>query len=247
MELINISNINVGEDLIQTVNARDLHTFLGVGKDFSNWIKDRIEMYGFTENVDYIISEILSSPNLASTKARPQLKKEYYVSLDMAKELSMVDRGEKGKEIRKYFLKCEKIAKESLHRAQSLPTTFVEALEMLVESEKKKIELNNKLNESKPKVEFFDAVVESELVHSLSESAKLLGTGRTRFVKFLKAYGYIGKDKTPKQQYIEAGYMDVKFTRWDTGVDIKVQVRPFITGKGLVYFRKKLKEMTENE
>ena len=242
MELINISNINVGEDLIQTVNARDLHTFLGVGKDFSNWIKDRIEMYGFAENVDYLVF----SPNLGNNqKGRPV--KEYHVSLDMAKELSMVDRGEKGKEIRKYFLKCEKIAKESLHRVQSLPTTFVEALEMLVESEKKKIELNNKLNESKPKVEFFDAVVESELVHSLSESAKLLGTGRTRFVKFLKAYGYIGKDKTPKQQYIEAGYMDVKFTRWDTGVDIKVQVRPFITGKGLVYFRKKLKEMTENE
>lgn len=242
MELINISNINVGEDLIQTVNARDLHTFLGVGKDFSTWIKDRIEMYGFAENVDYLVF----SPNLGNNqKGRPV--KEYHVSLDMAKELSMVDRGEKGKEIRKYFLKCEKIAKESLHRVQSLPTTFVEALEMLVESEKKKIELNNKLNESKPKVEFFDAVVESELVHSLSESAKLLGTGRTRFVKFLKAYGYIGKDKTPKQQYIEAGYMDVKFTRWDTGVDIKVQVRPFITGKGLVYFRKKLKEMTENE
>lgn len=242
MELINISNINVGEDLIQTVNARDLHTFLGVGKDFSTWIKDRIEMYGFAENVDYLVF----SPNLGNNqKGRPV--KEYHVSLDMAKELSMVDRGEKGKEIRKYFLKCEKIAKESLHRVQSLPTTFVEALEMLVESEKKKIELNNKLNESKPKVEFFDAVVESELVHSLSESAKLLGTGRTRFVKFLKAYGYIGKDKTPKQQYIEAGYMDVKFTRRDTGVDIKVQVRPFITGKGLVYFRKKLKEMAENE
>lgn len=242
MELINISNINVGEDLIQTVNARDLHTFLGVGKDFSTWIKDRIEMYGFAENVDYLVF----SPNLGNNqKGRPV--KEYHVSLDMAKELSMVDRGEKGKEIRKYFLKCEKIAKESLHRVQSLPTPFVKALEMLVKSEKKKIELNNKLNESKPKVEFFDAVVESELVHSLSESAKLLGAGRTRFVKFLKAYGYIGKDKTPKQQYIEAGYMDVKFTRWDTGVDIKVQVRPFITGKGLVYFRKKLKEMTENE
>lgn len=242
MELINISNINVGEDLIQTVNARDLHTFLGVGKDFSTWIKDRIEMYGFAENVDYLVF----SPNLGNNqKGRPV--KEYHVSLDMAKELSMVDRGEKGKEIRKYFLKCEKIAKESLHRVQSSPTTFVKALEMLVKSEKKKIELNNKLNESKPKVEFFDAVVESELVHSLSESAKLLGAGRTRFVKFLKAYGYIGKDKTPKQQYIEAGYMDVKFTRWDTGVDIKVQVRPFITGKGLVYFRKKLKEMTENE
>lgn len=242
MELINISNTSLGEDLIQTVNARDLHTFLGVGKDFSAWIKDRIEMYGFAENVDYLVF----SPNLGNNqKGRPT--KEYHVSLDMAKELSMVDRGEKGKEIRKYFLKCEKIAKESLHRVQSLPTTFVEALEMLVESEKKKIELNNKLNESKPKVEFFNAVVESELVHSLSESAKLLGTGRTRFVKFLKAYGYIGKDKTPKQQYIEAGYMDVKFTRLDTGVDIKVQVRPFITGKGLVYFRKKLKEMTENE
>ena len=112
---------------------------------------------------------------------------------------------------------------------------------MLVESEKKKIELNNKLNESKPKVEFFDAVVESELVHSLSESAKLLGTGRTRFVKFLKAYGYIGKDKTPKQQYIEAGYMDVKFTRRDTGVDIKVQVKTIHYRKRVGVFSQEIK------
>ena len=100
MELTNVtgtpvvlSSKLVGEEVIQTVNARELHTYLGVGKDFSNWIKDRIEAYGFTEGQDYILT-------LAKIGVRSNVtQKDYFVSIDMAKELSMVDRGEKGKEI----------------------------------------------------------------------------------------------------------------------------------------------------
>jgi len=97
---------NIGGTEIQTVNARDIHEFLQVGKDFSNWIKDRIEQYGFVENQDYIVIA-----NFGDNPQGGRPSKEYHVSLDMGKELSMVDRGERGKMVRKYFLECEKKAK----------------------------------------------------------------------------------------------------------------------------------------
>ena len=242
MELTNVSgtpvvlsNTLVGDEVIQTVNGRELHTYLGVGKQFSHWIQDRIEAYGFTDGVDFITLK----PNLAKTSGgRPTL--EYYVSIDMAKELSMVDRGEKGKEVRKYFLNCEKSLKESLQRAPALPANFVEALEMLVVSEKQKIALLSKVESDKPKVDFFNAVVESDLCHDLARAAKTLGTGRTRLAKFLREQGYMDKNNNPKQRFIEAGLMDVAFSKFNTGYDIITTPKPFITNKGLTYFSKKL-------
>lgn len=103
---------------VKTVNARELHAFLKVGRDFSNWIKDRIAEYGFVDGVDFTIVDTLSSPNLASTseshlyrrsaaKARQQRMKEYAISLNMAKELAMVERNEEGRRARRYFIDCE--------------------------------------------------------------------------------------------------------------------------------------------
>ncbi|WP_421186163.1 antA/AntB antirepressor family protein [Aeromonas enteropelogenes] len=103
---------------VKTVNARELHAFLTMGRDFSNWIKDRIAEYGFVDGVDFTTVEILSSPNLASTKeshpyqrnaakARPQRIKEYALSLNMAKELAMVERSDEGRRARRYFIDCE--------------------------------------------------------------------------------------------------------------------------------------------
>ncbi len=89
------------------VNARDLHAFLDVGRDFSNWIKSRIRDYQFLENADYIEF----SPKLAKTSifgGRPKM--EYHISLDMAKELAMVERNDKGRLARRYFIDVEKRA-----------------------------------------------------------------------------------------------------------------------------------------
>src|SRR5574343_580248 len=79
---------NVSGETTQLVNARELHAFLDVGKDFTTWIKDRINQYGFIENQDYVCIEVLSSPKSVSAKARPQKLTEYHITLDMAKELS---------------------------------------------------------------------------------------------------------------------------------------------------------------
>jgi phage anti-repressor protein len=88
---------------IQLVDARTLHTFLEVGKDFSNWIKDRIKQYDFQENEDYLrVAKIGDGVNQGFQPI------DYHLNLDMAKELSMVERNEKGKQARRYFIECEK-------------------------------------------------------------------------------------------------------------------------------------------
>ena len=97
-----------GQQGIQTVSARDLHGFLEVGKDFSNWIKDRIRGFGFQEGQDFVSVAGLSSPNLASSKSRPQATTEYFLTLDMAKELAMVERNDRGRQARRYFIACER-------------------------------------------------------------------------------------------------------------------------------------------
>ncbi|MFS1583842.1 MAG: antA/AntB antirepressor family protein, partial [Candidatus Arsenophonus phytopathogenicus] len=79
--LINIETKNVNGGLIQTVNARDLHAFLESKQKFADWIKDRIQQYGFIESQDFIVI-LGKTPN----GGRPA--KEYHISLDMAKELS---------------------------------------------------------------------------------------------------------------------------------------------------------------
>lgn len=82
--LIKLSAAAVGGQQVETVNARELHAYLENGDHFSTWIKDRIEQYNFIENQDFVT---FSAP---AEKGRPRV--EYAVTLDMAKELSMVER-----------------------------------------------------------------------------------------------------------------------------------------------------------
>lgn len=90
-QLIPVFEGTISNEPTLLVNARDLHGFLEVGKDFSNWIRARLNEYGFVENLDYI----LFSPNLAKTLGRR--RKDYHLTLDTAKELAMVERNEKGR------------------------------------------------------------------------------------------------------------------------------------------------------
>jgi len=89
----------------KAVNARELHAFLESKQEFANWIKGRIEKYGFVENQDYS-----SFDNIVKRENGATVRKEYALSLDMAKELSMVENNEKGRLARKYFIECEKVA-----------------------------------------------------------------------------------------------------------------------------------------
>ncbi|WP_428562330.1 MAG: antA/AntB antirepressor family protein [Solidesulfovibrio sp. DCME] len=139
-DVIPVQTGKIGGEEIQTVNARELHTFLEVGKDFSNWIKDRIEEYGFIEGQDFVkISNDSTSPNLANAKS---LKKngwsrdriDYHLSLDMAKELAMVERNDKGRQARRYFIACEKKLQEVKLSAGAAALARVEGVEKTIQA-----------------------------------------------------------------------------------------------------------------
>ena len=97
--LIAVFNGTIANQLVQLTNARSLYEFLGSDRQFANWITDRISDYGFVQDEDYIIVT-------ERTNGRP--RKEYHITLDMGKELAMVERNEKGRQIRKYFIECER-------------------------------------------------------------------------------------------------------------------------------------------
>src|SRR5690606_23355924 len=102
-EIITIAQGSIGGQAVQTVSARELHAYLEVGKDFSNWIKDRIDQYDFVENQDFVVFA-----NSGDNPKGGRPAKEYALTIDMAKELSMVERNEKGKQARQYFIECER-------------------------------------------------------------------------------------------------------------------------------------------
>ncbi|WP_438333854.1 antA/AntB antirepressor family protein [Edwardsiella tarda] len=97
----------IGERETNIVSARALHGALGVGRDFTSWVKGRIGQYGFVASVDYIAVENLSSPKRGSAKSRQQIEHDYFLTLNTAKELAMVERSEQGRAIRRYFIQCE--------------------------------------------------------------------------------------------------------------------------------------------
>lgn len=142
-------------DGIQAVMGRDLHKFLEVGRDYTNWFKQMVG-YGFIEGQDF-------TPDLAkSTGGRPRA--DHIVSLDMAKEISMIQRTDKGKQARQYFIECERRAKDP---AQLSPEELMARAIKVADSTIKELEAKTAdqalaLEAAKPKVEYYDHCVSIE-------------------------------------------------------------------------------------
>ncbi|MEF88368.1 phage antirepressor Ant [Campylobacter coli] len=120
---------------INSANAREIFYYLNSLQDYSNWIKNRINQYDFIENQDYIIE-------LVYTKGRP--RKEYYVTLDMAKELCMVENNEKGRQARRYFIECEKRLK-NLEQEKMQKLAFHQSLGYKSQLKQQKEKYENKI------------------------------------------------------------------------------------------------------
>ncbi|EAQ6132280.1 phage antirepressor Ant [Salmonella enterica] len=114
-QLIPVFNGSISDETRLLVNARDLHEFLSVGKVFANWIKERIDDYGFVENQDFIIFAGIGKNTVG------RRRKDYHLTLDTAKELAMVERNEKGRQIRRYFIECEKQLRQQQIQLQLPP------------------------------------------------------------------------------------------------------------------------------
>lgn len=120
-QLIPVFSGTINNEPTLLCNARDLHEFLEVGKDFSTWIRTRITEYGFVENQDFIL---LPKNGEQKIGRGGHNRKDYHLALDTAKELAMVERNEKGRQIRRYFIECEK----QLRQPVSIPKPLIHTI-----------------------------------------------------------------------------------------------------------------------
>ncbi len=237
-EIIPVSVEKIGDQTIQTVNARALHTFLDVGKVFAAWIQERIEKFDFVENQDFaVFSEFGNNPN----GGRPA--KEYAISLDMAKELAMVENNERGRQVRRYFIAVEKQFKAQAIPDLSDPAALRNALLAYTE---RVIALENTVKEQAPKVLAFDRLDDAAGSMCITDAAKTLKIGPKQLFTTLDRMGWIyrrGRDWVGDQKQLDCGRLEHKIvTFWTekTGTKIKTHVR--VTAKGLQYLAKKIAE-----
>lgn len=202
-ELIKIDN----RDGKETCNARELHTFLKSKQDFSNWIKNRVNKYGFIENNDYIRIEGLSTINVSSSKARSQKTIEYYLTLDMAKELSMVENNEKGKEARRYFIACENTLKENKVKIPDFNNPALAARAWADEYEKKQL-LQTRLDIVEPKAALADQALRDKTEHySITDAGKHLGINQKLMFQVIRDHGLLTQKRLPTQKALNYGVL----------------------------------------
>ena len=219
--------INYEADRI-TLSVRELHSFLELTERFGNWF-ERMKQYGFIENQDYIGRKTFN------TLAHQELQ-DYEISLDMAKEIAMIQRNEKGRQARQYFIEVEK-------KWNSPEYVMNRALE-ISRQQVEKLMLENK--ELKPKAEFFDAVADSKNAIQMSEVAKVLnypGYGRNRLFEFLREKKVLMPNNQPYQKYVDCGYFRVveqKYTK--PNGDIAINIKTLVYQKGVNYIRKLLEK-----
>lgn len=136
------------------------------------------------------------------------------------------------------------------YRSGKLQKTVVElskleALQMAIESEEARLELEHKVVELEPKAEFHDRVVVSEDAISVAQAAKSIGTGRNRLMAFMREIGWVSKRNEPYQSIIEQGLMNVKISKFEHPEQgLKESITPIITGKGLAKLQKLYRQRT---
>jgi len=223
-------------DLVQTINARELHEFLGVRTAFKDWISRRISEFGFKDGQDFC--SFLSE----TTGGRPST--EYALTLDMGKELSMVERNEKGKQARLYFIDCERKARSyAVDPMQALSDPTVLRGLLLGYSEKVTA-LEGKVTEMAPQVQAFARIAVGNGSFSITEAAKDLQVKPHELFKWLRSHGWIYRragsaSDLGYQDKVSTGYLEHKVTtvaRTDGSEKYVTQVR--ITPKGMARLAK---------
>ena len=233
-ELINVT-LNDNHEPI--VSGRQLHEALDVKTKYADWFNRMID-YGFAENQDFLLLK-----NEQQTGRGGHNRVDHIIKLDMAKEIAMIQRTERGKQVRQYFIQVEK-------DFNSPEKIMARALLM---ADQKVHKLEAKIEADRPKVLFAEAVSASHTSILVGELAKLLkqngvDMGANRLFNWLRAHGYLikrnGRDwNMPTQKSVEMGLIRVKETSI-THADghITVSKTPLVTGKGQQYFINKFLE-----
>ena len=214
------------------VNARNLHTYMSVARDFSTWMKALIKKYGFVEGLDFTNHKNVVGKNIQI---------DYVLTTDMAKEICMVQNNVKGRLARQYFIEVEKRAR-TLFNSQPKELSRLELIDMARDSEIRALELETKLEKAQPALEFTAQVKNSSQTNTCRNAAKLINQRPNKLCQWLLKDGYTydsSQGRTVKQQYIDMGILEVKKVQ-DRNDDSKFRNQIFVTNKGLAYFSKKL-------
>ena len=219
-----------------TVSARDLYDVVSAEggttgtERFSKWF-ERYSAYGFEEGIDF------STPN---KKVRVQIEgnreverevEDYDLSVEMAKQVCMLQRTEKGKQCRRYFIDLEKAwntPDQVMARALRLADKTIDGLK-------------NQIIEQKPKVEFFDQVGSSKSALPMDQVAKMLnaGIGRNKLFEVLREGKVLDRSNVPYQEFVDRGYFRVieqKYTK-PTG-ETQINIKTLVYQRGIDYIRK---------
>ncbi|GLO69628.1 hypothetical protein MACH17_11450 [Phaeobacter inhibens] len=235
---------NINGENIPTANARDLHAFLEVGKDFSSWFSERVKQYGFEVGRDFV--EVFPNSGEKASRGRPS--REYHISLDMAKELSMVERTSKGKEARQYFIEMERRAKEAAAKPQMIDLDDPDQLVPLLANYAQRTKIAEaQVSALTPKAQAYDRLDASEGNLSVRPASKVLGYPEKKLTKWMEVNGWAFRQsgKGSLQAYSQRrkdGFLDHKLRHFQdprTGED-KVDATLVITPKGLARLAKVL-------
>ena len=188
-QLIPLHSQTIDGNAVETVSARTLHAFLGSKRQFTDWIKKRIGDYDFVENQDFVCVSQKNETQRADGQIGVSVSNEYFVSVGMAKELAMVENNDKGSQARKYFIECEKRLKGSMTRL-----SYAQALRAYADEVEAREKLEQQLALAEPKVEYFDALVNRNLLLNFTTVAKELGVKRKVLIGYLLENNYIYRD-----------------------------------------------------
>lgn len=229
-----IVNLHEQEDGSVAVMGRDLHEFLEIGTRYDIWF-NRMTEYGFEENVDYgmvVQKRTTNNPKNPFTEYV-----DHIMTIDMAKEVSMIQRNEKGKQARRYFVEIEK--------AWNSPEMVMKrALQF---ADRKIIDLQEQIALDKPKVLFADAVSASHTSILVGDLAKLLrqngvDIGQNRLFSWLRENGFLINRKgdswnSPTQYSMDMELFEVKErTHQEPDGSVRITRTTKVTGKGQQYF-----------
>jgi len=213
-----------------TISARNLHEFLEVKTNFRDWFP-RMTEYGLEEGDDF---NPLKNERVQIEGNREVTREiqDYQLTLDAAKEIAMIQRNEKGKQARKYFIQVEKQWNDPqaiIARALKLANNKIE--ELLTQRE-----------DDKPKIEFYDEFAESKNAVEMSKAAKVLnipGIGRTKLFQILRDEHILRSNNEPYQRFIDNGHFRVAINSFQHPSGDRIQyTKTLVLPRGLNHIRK---------
>ena len=241
---LNIAQSEIGNEVVDSINARDLHIQLWSKQKFSDWIKNRIETYHFEEWLDF--HKIM--------KPQQNNKIDYILTLDTAKEIAMVENNEAGKQIRKYLIEVEKRYRQNdiiwnkpidlqtkaiqmLVRSWIMYQKEINEMKLILENQNQEIKTlqnNQKILELKNTQDTKEQIL--ILDYTIWELAKEVWVSRNKLFEWLRFNRFLNKDNTPRKNYLWKYFIQKK-VRYRRGSWTWLYLQTFCLPKWFEYIK----------